>query len=65
MFLSCTIPYKERPVIVERLRDFTSVINTRWLLRYAPRFHEKNSKKNSKKKIQKKIPKKFQIENQN
>jgi hypothetical protein len=35
--------------------------STRWLLRYAPRFHGKKSKKHPPKKIPKKIPKKFQI----
>jgi hypothetical protein len=32
--------------------------DTRWLLRYAPRFHGKKSKKNSPIKFPKKIPKK-------
>jgi hypothetical protein len=39
----------------------TGVCITRWLLRYAPRFHRKKSKKKSPKKFQKKFPKKISI----
>jgi hypothetical protein len=35
---------------------YNKIMITRWLLRYAPRFHGKKSLKNSPKKFQKKIP---------
>jgi hypothetical protein len=64
IYLSQTL-FKRRNLGQINLKNKYVVLNTRWLLRYAPRFHRKKSKKKFQNKISKQKNFKTKISKQN